>query len=215
MNRISDKKIEDGENIEFGSHYARWQIDRKSNYFRRAVKKLYINNVLKYVRGPTIDIGCGAGQILERLPENSLGLEVNSALVSELKRCGLNVAQAKAIPGNIDLTAATLKIYNTAILSHVLEHFHDADSVLRNLLRSARELNIKEIIIVVPGKSGYASDVTHKTFVNWKYFLKNSLINCEGYSIVHRSYFPGNYEWIGKIFAYHEMLIIYTKIEQG
>jgi hypothetical protein len=38
--------------------------------------------------GPTIDLGFGAGQLLERLPEESLELEVNPHLVEEARQAG-------------------------------------------------------------------------------------------------------------------------------
>ena len=62
---------------EFGRDYALTQIDRQRNPLRKLIKSFYVSRVLKHVNGPAIDLGCGAGQILERLPPGSMGIEVN------------------------------------------------------------------------------------------------------------------------------------------
>ena len=66
---------------EFGSAYANEQLRRSRHPLRRLIKKFYLDRVLRELRGPTIDFGCGAGQLLARLPADSVGLEVNPHLV--------------------------------------------------------------------------------------------------------------------------------------
>jgi SAM-dependent methyltransferase len=196
-------------NPEFGGDYAQWQMARKTNVMRRLVKARYINNLLRFVQGPTVDVGCGAGQILERLPPGSLGIEVNPVLVRELNQRGMTVKQAQADPARLDISAAAGGSYQSLVLSHVLEHFDDAAEVLRKLLADARQLGIGNVIIVVPGQVGYGSDVTHKTFVTWDYLQQHGVLACQGYALTHHSYFPGNVAWLGKVFIYHEMMLVY------
>ena len=57
---------------EFGRDYARSQIDRQKNPFRKLIKSFYVSRILQHVDGPAVDLGCGAGQILERLPVGSV-----------------------------------------------------------------------------------------------------------------------------------------------
>jgi hypothetical protein len=53
---------------EFDKNYAAEQLRRRRHPLRRLVKRHYLNNILSEVRGPTIDFGCGAGQLLARFP---------------------------------------------------------------------------------------------------------------------------------------------------
>ncbi|MCK7579240.1 MAG: hypothetical protein MZV65_28260 [Chromatiales bacterium] len=76
---------------QYNAAYAERQLQRRRSMLRRLVKILYLRNILKDVKGPTVDFGCGAGQLLERLPPASLGLEVNLHLVRVLKTAGMNV----------------------------------------------------------------------------------------------------------------------------
>ena len=78
---------------EFDVNYAAEQLRRSRHPFRRAIKRFYLDAVLREVAGSTVDLGCGAGQLLRRLPVGSIGLEVNPALVEALKKDGLEVAR--------------------------------------------------------------------------------------------------------------------------
>jgi len=197
---------------EFGQDYAISQIDRQRNPFRKLVKSFYISRVLQHVDGLAVDLGCGAGQILERLPAGSLGIEVNPNLVKDLKRRGLRVMTAdEEGHDGFNLKALRPNEFRTLVLSHVLEHFNSADQVLRNLLHDCAGLGVSTVIIVVPGDAGFRSDSTHKSFVNMEYLQSHGLFNCEGFQISHRSYFPGNVQFIGRLFKYHEMMVVYKR----
>jgi trans-aconitate methyltransferase len=199
------------EKLEFGQGYASQQLMRKGSAMRRMVKSFYVNNVIRHVDGPTVDVGCGAGQILERLPAGSVGIEVNPVLVAGHVARGLDVRTAQLNPARIDLSSLAAKQFNTLVLSHVLEHFADAQSVLKTLLTDAKALGIKKLIIIVPGQVGYRSDATHKTFVTEAYIKANGLTRFEGFELQPTSYFPGNFKALGELFIYHEMMLIYTR----
>lgn len=194
---------------EYGRAYAQTQISRQRNRFRKLIKHFYISRILRHIVGPTIDLGCGAGQILERLPTGSIGIEINPFLVDDLKRRGLQVLPATESQDGISLKGIASCEFNNLVLSHVLEHFENADQVLRNLLHDCTSLGISTVVIVVPGKAGFDSDPTHKTFINMDYFRTKNMIDCEGFRILHHSYFPGNMQVIGNFFVYHELMVIY------
>jgi len=199
------------DNEEFGGAYAASQLARRQHPLRRIIKAAYISNLLKHVEGPSVDLGCGAGQILERLPAGSVGVEVNPHLVADLGKRGLRVFRATPDGARLDLSSIAAGEFKTLVLSHVLEHFSDADQVLRRLLADCSERGISTVILVVPGAVGYRSDATHKTFIDAEYLRAHQLQSCEGYAIAHQSYFPGNIEKIGEIFVYHEMMFVYKK----
>lgn len=194
---------------EFGRVYARKQIDRQRNPFRRLIKSFYVSRVLKHITGPAIDLGCGAGQILERLPEGSIGIEVNPHLVEHLTQRGLHVIPAVSAQDGFNLTGLNPNEFGALVLSHVLEHFNNAAQVLRKLLHDCAGLGISTVIIVVPSETGFRSDSTHKTFVDLDYLRSHQLVNCEGYQIDHYSYFPVNIKFVGNFFVYHELMIVY------
>jgi trans-aconitate methyltransferase len=194
---------------EFGMVYARSQIKRQQNPFRKLIKSIYVSRVLQQVNGPTVDLGCGAGQILERLPAGSIGIEVNPFLIEHLTRRGLRAMRAFESQGEFDLRSLRPNEFKTLVLSHVLEHFNDAHKVLGRLLHDCADLGVSTVIIVVPGETGYHSDPTHKTFIDIEYLRAHEMIECEGFEITGYSYFPGNLRFIGKLFVYHELMIVY------
>ncbi len=203
------------EQHEFGDRYAASQIARRNNRLRSLVKQFYLDRILGYAEGVTVDIGCGAGQLLEQLPRGSIGLEINPALVRNLRTKGLDVIQITPSDSSIPLGTLRPGVARTAVLSHVLEHFGDAAGVLRGLMRSCAAVGISRLIVVVPGWVGYQSDTTHKTFVTLDYLKANALLAGDGFNAVHRSFFPGNLEVIGRLFVYHELMVVYDLAPTG
>ena len=61
----------------FSKEYATKQLLRANHHLRRLIKYLYLNNILREATGSTIDFGCGAGQLLTYIPNNSIDLETN------------------------------------------------------------------------------------------------------------------------------------------
>jgi SAM-dependent methyltransferase len=193
----------------FGRAYASRQIERQRNPFRQRIKSWYIARVLRHVEGKAVDLGCGAGQILERLPAGSLGIEVNPFLVEDLTQRGLRVMRAAESAGGFDLSAVPRDEFGTLVLSHVLEHFDRADQVLRRLLHDCADLGMSTVIVVVPGASGFRSDPTHQTFVDLAYLRAHALLDGDCFRLAHHSYFPGNLRRLGQLFVYHELMLVY------
>ena len=193
----------------YDATYAEWQLGRSRSLPRRLVKSLYLNNILRDVRGPTIDFGCGAGQLLARLPEGSIGLEVNPSLVEALTRRGLDVVHYDPEADQFRLAELRPNAFKTFVMAHVLEHFEDAANSLKRLLGSCRRLGVERVIVVVPGARGYASDDTHRTFVNRAFLEEHGLLEFGGYAVTSLSFFPINMESLGRLFAYHELKIIF------
>jgi SAM-dependent methyltransferase len=197
---------------EFDRNYAAEQLRRSRHPLRKLVKSLYLNNILNEVSGPTIDFGCGAGQLLTRLPAGSVGLEINPYLVAELRRIGLNVLRYDPDADQFLLRDFPTGHYKTMVIAHVIEHFPDSAQTVRKIWRSCERLGILKIIVIVPGAKGYRADKTHKTFVNQRYLEDQGLLNCEGYAVTKTRYFPINAERFGEVFTYQEFKIVYERV---
>lgn len=198
---------------EYSQGYAIEQIRRSRHPLRRMIKSFYLRNILKNVIGPSIDFACGAGQLLARLPQGSVGVEVNPFLIDELTGRGLSVIHYEPDVDRFSLTNFPENYYSTFIMAHFLEHFSDAAQLLKTLLRSCRRLGVKRIILVLPGLKGFSSDPTHKTFIDHHYLKEQGLFFCEGYKLKELKYFPLDNELFGKYFIFHELIVIFDRVE--
>ena len=196
---------------EFGSAYAAEQLRRSRHPLRRLIKKFYLDHVLRELRGPTIDFGCGAGQLLARLPADSVGLEVNPHLVQTLQQTGMNARLYDAYSDDFSLSQLEVGRYESFTISHVLEHFDDTAAVMRKLWRACARLGVTTVVAVVPGAKGYAYDSTHKTFVTQAWLRQNGLCECESFVLDKADYFPIDAEAVGNWFVFHELHLVYRR----
>lgn len=196
----------------FDKKYADEQITRSQSTFRKTIKYFYLENILKYVVGPAIDFGCGAGQLLAKLPPHSLGLELNPHLIEHLKNRDFSVREYRPETDLYQLKDIEEGIYKNFILSHVLEHFDSPEEILSTLVPAIKRLGINRIIICVPGLKGYQSDKTHRTFIDLAYIKKLSVFSENGFHLRKHSYFPINSAAAGKYFIYNELNLIYESV---
>lgn len=200
--------------MSFDETYAAEQIRRRSSPLRRLVKAQYLANLARRFVGPTIDLGCGAGQLLERLPPGSVGLEINDALIAYLKARQLDVIKYDAIADGFSLSplmAPGRGPYRHFISAHVIEHFDDPARAVGNLLRSGARMGLESMVFVVPGKKGYSTDKTHKTFVTEDFIRSRNLADCPPFRLASVEYFPGNMRRLGDWFAYHECILTWRR----
>ena len=196
---------------EFDAGYAARQLKRSSSPIRRAFKAAYLANILREIDGPGIDFGCGAGQLLERLPPGSTGLEVNPVLVEDLKRRKLDAHLYDASQDAFAFSVIQPGRYRCFVASHVLEHFADAASSLRLIASACDRLRVDRLVCVFPGWKGYQSDDTHKTFVDAAYLEKNQLLTLGPFRLAVSRSFPINREWFGRIFVYNETVFVWDR----
>ena len=198
--------------VEFDRQYAAEQIRRSRHPLRCFIKSFYLRNILRDVHGPAIDFGCGAGQLLARLSPGSAGLEVNEYLIDDLRRAGLTVYQARATMSDFELVDFAADKFRTLVIAHVLEHLPDPAAALQVLLTACLRLGIERVVVIVPGARGYASDRTHKTFIDRAYFESKMPRSTDGFIRSAISYFPGPWEWVGRYFVFHEMKVIFDRV---
>ena len=195
---------------QYDARYTRYQLDRSP--LRKLVRGVYLRAAAKQLSGPTVDFGCGVGELLGRLPERSTGLEINSASVEHCRTQGLDARLHEAHADDWSLSVLEdRRDLQSLVISHVLEHLEDPASKLRQLLKAAQRLGISRVMVIVPGRRGYALDDTHRTFVDLDMLASPAVVDGTGFSLARSRYFPGNLRIIGDYFAHHELQVIYQR----
>lgn len=195
---------------EFDARYTHYQLDRSP--LRKLVRGFYLRAAAKQLSGPTVDFGCGVGELLGRLPDGSIGLEINPASVEHCRTQGLD---ARFYDAQTDGWALSVlegrRDLQSLVISHVLEHLEDPASKLRQLLNAGQRLGISSVVAIVPGRRGYALDDTHRTFVDLDMLASPAVVEGTGFSLVSARYFPGILRIIGDYFAHHELQVTYQR----
>ena len=196
----------------FGADYAAEQLRRSRHPLRRLAKRPYLDSLLRELHGATIDFGCGAGQLLARLPAGSIGLEINPHLIAALRARGLDAVAYDPAADGYALRSLPAGRYVSLVMAHVLEHLDDPAAALRAIFGGARRLGLERIVIVVPGAKGWRSDPTHRTFIDYAWLDRHGFRQCEGYALTRARHFPIDVARLGEYFTYHELQLIYDRV---
>jgi hypothetical protein len=150
------------------------------------------------------------GELLATLPPGSMGLEYNTASVGHCRERGLDVVWYDGFGDGWSLSALPEeRPFESMVISHVLEHLEDPVPILKALLRSAKRVGIRRVLVVVPGKAGYRSDPTHRTFIDAEMLGCAEVLADGAFRLVSRHYFPGNVRRLGDWFTHHELQVVY------
>lgn len=197
-------------NQQFDQDYTDYQTNR--SLLRKWVRRAYLRSAASQVSGPTLDFGCGVGELLERLPSGSRGLEYNQATVEFCRSKGLPVDAYDGFADDWGLSVlAAGSHFDSMVISHVLEHLDEPMSVLRRLLLASRRLGVQQVLVIVPGQAGFRIDATHRTFVDRAMLAAGEVVHGTGYNLQSAAYFPGNLRSIGDSFPHHELQVLYTR----
>lgn len=196
-------------NGEFDQRYTAYQTDRGA--LRRLVRRVYLRSAAAQLQGPTLDFGCGVGELLERLPAGSKGLEYNRATVDHCRSRGLDVDWYDGYADDWRLTPLRGQRYESMVISHVLEHFVGPEAILSQLLRSAGGLGVRRVLAIVPGRAGYRIDDTHRTFVDRAMLADPEIVADSGFALQRARYFPGDIRKIGDWFPHHELQALFVR----
>lgn len=196
---------------EFGAAYTEYQLRR--NWLRRQVRRVYLASAARKLTGPTLDFGCGIGELLRRLPAGSMGVEYNPASVAFCRKQGLDVVQYDGFADGWRLsTLPAGRKFESLVISHVLEHLEQPADVLRHLLSAAAARGVERVLVIVPGRAGYRIDPTHVTFVDAQKLKQSRVLAGTGFEVAGDEYFPCNWRRIGDWFPHNELQVRYRRV---
>jgi SAM-dependent methyltransferase len=112
--------------------------------------------IAPYLKGRTLDIGCGIGDMLRFRP-GTIGVDINPRNVDYCRQLGFEARVM--IPDELPFATGS---FDSAILDNVLEHIVDPAPLLAEVRRVLRPGG--SFVVGVPGQRGYASDDDHKVF---------------------------------------------------
>lgn len=194
--------------MDYDRSYTEYQL-RERSWLRQLVRDFYLKATLQLLEGQTIDFGCGTGELLRKLPPGSIGLEINPVTVEYCQSQELNVYLYDPQKDEYRLSDFVPGQYESLILSHVLEHVKQPVHVLHTLLQAAQRLGIRRVVVIVPGKKGFAFDSTHRTYIDRSFFKNHNLTEVDDLRVVKQRYFPINLQVIENFFTYLELQVIY------
>jgi len=184
---------------------------RDRSRWRQVVRRFYLRDIRGYCLGPTIDFGCGVGELLAMLPEGSAGVEINPAAVAHCRGQGLDVRLYEPEVDAYSLSGFRPGDYGTFTMNHVLEHLDDPGDVVSRLFASCQRLGIRRIVFTVPGRKGYALDKTHRTFVDEAYLRARGLFDHPAYRLRTQKHFPINWRPFDRWFTHNEYRLVFDK----
>jgi SAM-dependent methyltransferase len=191
--------------------YADYQLNRSR--LRKLARTPWLRAAARFAQGPAVDLGCGVGELLARLPGKSIGLEINRASIAHCQAQGLDVSYYDGRDDDWALGPVRERhtAFDTLIISHVLEHLEDPADVLHRVLFGAGGAGIRRALVIVPSAAGFKHDPTHLTFVDQAMLADPALTDGTGFSTERTSWFPGNVRRIGDWFSYHELRALYVR----
>lgn len=211
LNRRFVFGADDESPLGYGEAYAQVQIGRSRNPLRRLVRAYYLRDIVRYVEGPAIDVGCGTGDLLALLPEGSLGLEINPAVVAYGRSIGLKVEPYDPATDGYRLDMVPPNTYETVLFTHVLEHLEDPGLALATVFESSPRTGIRRVVLTLPCERGFRFDPTHRTYVDEAYLRERGLLSRTDFSPVVIRRFPLNLRWLGRVYTFHELRVVFLR----
>lgn len=128
---------------------------RGRSWFANLYRKYWLYPQLtKYLKGTTLDLGCGIGDMMSFRP-NTVGVDINTHNVAFCKELGHD-AQVM-LP---DLLPFGEISFDAVLLDNVLEHILEPTTLMAEIRRVLKPQGV--VLIGVPGIRGQDSDPDHK-----------------------------------------------------
>jgi ubiquinone/menaquinone biosynthesis C-methylase UbiE len=127
----------------------------RSNFIIRWIERKRVEVIRNFVssgpQGDLLEVGCGAGNVLEKLPAASLyGLDLSSYLLGKSKK-RLYPKKVGLVQANAEEMPFTENIFSRIICTEVLEHVQEPRKVLLEMVRVANGNAV--LVISFPNES--------------------------------------------------------------
>lgn len=162
------------------------QRSRLGAFYRQYFLYPKLNAVIK---GKALDLGCGIGDFITFRP-NTIGVDVNSEIVTWCKGQGLSVSHMKQ-----DELPFPENSFDSVVMDNVLEHIENPEKILEEVQRVLRPQGV--FLVGVPGIKGYSSDPDHKVFYDEA--LLAQTIESAGFSYEKQFSMPLSIPYIDRI----------------
>jgi SAM-dependent methyltransferase len=183
--------------------YTRRLVELQQVWWKRIlpVQAPYRWNLRRLKLGTTLDLGCGIGRNLEGL-HDAVGLDYDADSVAFARSRGLEAylpeefaASARNRPGAFD----------SLLLSHVAEHLtpDELEAFVRHYVRCLRPGG--KLVVICPQERGYASDATHREFVDFDAMRKLATRLDFDVRRLYSFPFPRSF---GRLFVYNEFVMV-------
>ena len=126
-------------------------------YYR---KYIIYSTLVNYLKGKCLDIGCGIGNFV-RFRKNTDAADINPISIELLKKEGFKAYLIKK-----NKIPVKERAYDSLLMDNVLEHIQNPNNLLLECKRIIKADGI--LIIGVPGKKGFKSEVDHKIHYDQK-----------------------------------------------
>nr|MBF0221237.1 methyltransferase domain-containing protein [Desulfobulbaceae bacterium] len=166
------------------------------------VQAPYRWNIRRLKPGFTLEIGCGLGRMLSHLDGHGVGIDHNKESIRIAHDKGLTAYT----PDEFALSRHNKnKLFDSMLLSHVVEHLGTDASVGLILQYKSLIKDNGQLILITPQEAGYFSDETHIEFMNFTKLQEVAVAS--GFQEIRHYSFPFP-RFIGNIFKYNEFISI-------
>ena len=152
------------------------------------------------LRSPALEVGCGTGRVLGFQPKLIDGVDHNDLAIRICREKGFTAFTADEF-----LNHPHGKIYQSLILSHLLEHLSEQQGVELINTYADRLAPGARIVVICPQEKGHASDATHVTYMDFNKIAQ--LLERCNFRVMNKYSFPFP-SWLGKLYVYNENVVI-------
>jgi SAM-dependent methyltransferase len=167
-----------------------FQYLRKRSKLGLVYRKFWLYPKLnKQLKGRTLDVGCGIGDML-KFHANAVGVDINPEAVNFCSNQNLDARLM--LPDILPFDDGS---FDSVLLDNVLEHIN-APSPLLNEVKRVLVKNGSLLIGVPCGEKGFNSDSDHKRFYDEKLLV--TCLTDHGFILVKAFYAPFKFHWFNK-----------------
>jgi len=159
-------------------------------------------HIRRVCNGPTLEVGCGIGRLLQFLPKGSIGVDHNSNSIDHCVSKGLDAFTSDSFEKSQQSLRGK---FDFLLLSHLLEHMSKIDAV--QLIHGYKHWlkDDGKVVVICPQEKGFASDSTHIEFMDFEKI--GQIVRDAGFEMLRSYSFPFP-RFVGSTYIYNEFVSI-------